>query len=231
MSLVVAIDGPAASGKSTVAKELAKRLGLVHIDTGAMYRAITYLVLKEGLDPQNEEQSCSVLDHVNLELTIDGKIIINGDDVTRIIREGEVTANVSYIASYKKIRLFLVDMQREMSKNLSIVMDGRDIGTYVLPNADVKIFMIASVETRAQRRHKENLEKGIPSDLKEIEAVIKKRDFIDSHREFAPLVPASDSITLDSSNINIEEAVEACIKIIEKKVEEKNKTFIPKEGE
>lgn len=140
MSLVVAIDGPAASGKSTVAKELAKRLGLVHIDTGAMYRAITYLVLKKGLDPENEEESCSVLGDVNLELTIDGKVFINGDDVTKIIREADVTNNVSYIASYKKIRLHLVELQRKMSKNLSVVMDGRDIGTYVLPHADVKIF-------------------------------------------------------------------------------------------
>ena len=219
MSLVVAIDGPAASGKSTMAKILAKRLGLVHIDTGAMYRAITHLVLKEGKDPKNEEEACSVLDHVNLELTIDGKVFINGEDVTRIIREGPVTNNVSYIASYKKIRLFLVELQRKMSKDLSVVMDGRDIGTYVLPDADVKIFQIASVETRALRRYKENEEKGIKSgELSEIEEVIRKRDYIDSHRDFAPLKPASDSVVLDTSNLSIEEAAEKCVNIIKEKL-------------
>jgi cytidylate kinase len=218
MSFSVAIDGPAASGKSTIAKELANCLGLVHIDTGAMYRAITYLCLKKGIDCQNKDKVNATLNQINIELTVDEKVFINGEDVTDAIRTSEVSDNVSYIAAIKEVRLFLVILQRDMTKNLSIVMDGRDIGTYVLPDAEIKIFMIASVEKRATRRFLENQQMGREGTYEEILANLKKRDYIDSHRDFAPLKPAEDSIILDTSDLTIPEVVEACKKIISAKL-------------
>ena len=213
----IAIDGPAAAGKSTVAKKVASILGFTYIDTGAMYRAFTYAVIKAGLDPENEEQSDSLIPGMAIELFEDGRVLCNGEDVTRVIREPIVSGNVSYIASYKNIRLALVDMQRKMAESKSVVMDGRDIGTYVLPNADVKIFQIASVETRAQRRYDENVSKGIPTSLDDVIADVRKRDYIDSHRDFAPLCQAEDAIPLDTSHMTIEESVEAVLKIIAEK--------------
>ena len=161
MSFSIAIDGPAAAGKSTVAKQVAKILNCVYIDTGAMYRAITWYALSKGVDPKDEEKVTALLPEIDLSLRLDGKVVVNDQDITKEIRTTEVADNVSYIASYKKIRLHLVELQRKMSKNVSVVMDGRDIGSYVLPHADVKIFQVASVETRAVRRYKENLEKGV----------------------------------------------------------------------
>jgi CMP/dCMP kinase len=213
----VAIDGPAAAGKSTVAKRVATLLGFTYIDTGAMYRAVTYAVIKKGLDPKNEEQSVTVLPGMDIELLPDGTVKCNGEDVTRVIREPLVSGNVSYIAAMKPIRLALVDMQRAMAQKKSVVMDGRDIGTYVLPNANVKIYQIASVETRAVRRYEENLAKGINTTLKEVEEDVRKRDYIDSNREFAPLKPATDSVLIDTSFMTVEQAVEAVLKVIRDK--------------
>jgi len=218
MSFSVAIDGPAASGKSTIAKELANVLGLVHIDTGAMYRAITLLCLKHGVDCQNEPEVIKLLDKASIELTVDEKVFLNGEDITSDIRTSVVSDNVSYIASCKEVRLFLVKLQRDMTKNLYIVMDGRDIGTYVLPDAEIKIFMIASVEKRAKRRFLENKEMGRDGTYEEILSNLKKRDYIDSHRDFSPLKPAEDSIILDTSDLSIEEVVVECKKIISNKL-------------
>lgn len=220
MSFSIAIDGPAAAGKSTVAKQVAKILNCVYIDTGAMYRAITWYALSKGVDPKDEEKVTALLPEIDLSLHLDGKVVVNDQDITKEIRTTEVADNVSYIASYKKIRLHLVELQRKMSKNVSVVMDGRDIGSYVLPHADVKIFQIASVETRAVRRYKENLEKGINCSIEEIEENLRKRDYIDSHREFAPLKKAEDSFVLDTSNMTIDEAVNAIIKIVKNKLGE-----------
>lgn len=220
MSFSIAIDGPAAAGKSTVAKQVAKILNCVYIDTGAMYRAITWYALSKGVDPKDEEKVTALLPEIDLSLHLDGKVIVNDQDITKEIRTTEVADNVSYIASYKKIRLHLVELQRKMSKNVSVVMDGRDIGSYVLPHADVKIFQVASVETRAVRRYKENLEKGINCSIEEIEENLRKRDYIDSHREFAPLKKAEDSFVLDTSNMTIDEAVNAIIKIVKNKLGE-----------
>lgn len=225
MNLVVALDGPSASGKSTIAHILAKRLGLVHIDTGAMYRAVTLLCFKRGVDPKDEKKACELLKDADIKLTIDDKVILNGEDVTKEIRNKYVSDNVSYIASYKTVRLFLVEQQRKLADNLSIVMDGRDIGTYVLPEADVKIYQVASVETRAQRRYKENQEKGISTSYEEVLENLKKRDYIDSHRDFAPLKPAKDSIILDTSNLTIEQVVDECERIIKEKVKERNENI------
>lgn len=218
--VVIAIDGPAAAGKSTVSKAVAKKLGYTYIDTGAMYRAFTEYVLRKGVDPQNEAECCKLIPEVEITLYPDGKVMCSGKDVTREIREPHVSGNVSYIASYKDIRLAMVELQRKMADKISVVMDGRDIGTYVLPNADVKIFQIASVEERAKRRFKENQEKGIPCTYEEIVADVEKRDRIDSSRAFAPLKPAEDSIQLDTSKLNIEESVNAVLEIIKNKVGE-----------
>ena len=220
MSFSIAIDGPAAAGKSTVAKQVAKILNCVYIDTGAMYRAITWYALSKGVDPKDEEKVTALLPEIDLSLHLDGKVVVNDQDITKEIRTTEVADNVSYIASYKKIRLHLVELQRKMSKNVSVVMDGRDIGSYVLPHADVKIFQVASVETRAVRRYKENLEKGINCSIEEIEENLRKRDYIDSHREFAPLKKAEDSFVLDTSNMTIDEAVNAIIKIVKNQLGE-----------
>ena len=215
--VAIAIDGPAAAGKSTVAKIVAKRLGFVYIDTGAMYRAFTWYVLHRGLDPKNEEASCSLIPEVRISLKEDGSVFVCGHDVTRAIREPLVSSNVSYIASYKGIRLALIDLQRELGEKDNCVMDGRDIGSYVLPHAEVKIFQIASVETRAKRRFLENQEKGIPTTYEEVVADVKNRDYIDSHRDFDPLMQAEDAIPLDTSDMTIEEVVDAILRIVEEK--------------
>ena len=216
--VVIAIDGPAAAGKSTVSKAVAKKLGYTYIDTGAMYRAFTEYCLRKGVDCENEAECCKLIPEVEITLYPDGKVMCTGKDVTREIREPRVSGNVSYIASYKDIRLAMVDQQRKMAEKVSVVMDGRDIGTYVLPNADVKIFQIASVEERAKRRYLENQEKGIPCTFEDIVADVEKRDRIDSSRAFAPLKPAEDSILLDTSTMTIEESVQAVLDIIKEKV-------------
>ena len=216
-NISIAIDGPAAAGKSTIAKRVAKILGYVYIDTGAMYRAFTWAVMEAGLNPEDEEASCSLIGKVKIDLLENGVVLCNDVDVTRAIREPRVSGNVSYIASYKNIRLELVDMQRALAESKSVVMDGRDIGTYVLPKAEVKIYQIASVECRAKRRYDENLSKGIPTSMDDVIADVKKRDYIDSHRDFAPLRQAEDAIALDTSEMSIEEVVEAVLNIVHEK--------------
>lgn len=215
--ITIAIDGPAAAGKSTVAKLVAKALNITYIDTGAMYRAFTWYALEKGLNCQDEKSCIKLIKEVNIELRPNNVVLCNNIDVTRQIREPRVSSQVSYIASYKDVRLFLVEQQRAMAQKVSVVMDGRDIGTYVLPDADVKIFQIASVETRAVRRYDENIAKGIDCTLEEIERDVRSRDYIDSHRNFAPLKPAPDSVLLDTSYLTIEESVDKVLQIIEKK--------------
>lgn len=215
--IAIAIDGPAAAGKSTVAKKVASILHFTYIDTGAMYRAVTYAVIDKGLDPKNEAQSVTVLPSISIDMLPDGTIICNDKDVTKIIREPLVSDNVSYIAAMKPVRLALIEMQRELAKSKSLVMDGRDIGSYVLPDADVKIFQVASVETRAARRYEENLQKGMKTTLEEVSNNLKERDRIDSGREFDPLKAADDSILLDTSNLSIDEAVDAVLELVHEK--------------
>ena len=223
MKITVAIDGPAAAGKSTIAKIVANKKGYTYIDTGAMYRAYTWYCLQKGVDCKDEAACAALIPEVTIKLRPGGLVLCNDNDITRQIREPIINANVSFIASYKDIRLFLVDQQRKMAGKHSVIMDGRDIGTYVLPDADVKIFQIASVETRAKRRYDENMEKGIACTLEEIEQDVRNRDYIDSHRAFAPLKAAPDSILLDTSDMTIEEVAQAVIEIIDKKIEEKEK--------
>ena len=216
----VAIDGPAAAGKSTIAKKVAKILNLVYIDTGAMYRSVTWYALSKGIDCQDEKAVCDLMSEVTIELKPDGTVICCGQDVTREIRTTVVAGNVSYVASYKDVRLALVELQRQMAESVSVIMDGRDIGTYVLPNAEVKIFQVASVQERARRRYEENIEKGIPCELEQIEKDLIRRDQIDSTRAFAPLRPAEDSILLDTSTMSIEEVVAKVVEIIKERIGE-----------
>ncbi len=221
IKIAVAIDGPAAAGKSTVAKKVAEIKGFTYIDTGAMYRAFTWYCLEKGIDCQDEKACVSLISEIHIELKPNHIVLCNGQDVSREIREPRVSSQVSYIASYKDIRLALVDSQRKMAEKDSVIMDGRDIGTYVLPNAEVKIFQIASVETRAVRRYEENLGKGIKCTLEEIDADVRKRDYIDSHREFAPLKAAPDAVLLDTSYMTVDEVVQNVLDIIDEKMKEK----------
>jgi cytidylate kinase len=222
MKLIIAIDGPAAAGKSTVAKKLAKKLNITYIDTGAMYRAFTLYVIQQGLNPQDQIVAEACIPHVHIILKANGDVLLNQQVVTDAIRQPNVSANVSYIASYKAIRLALVALQRDMASQDSVVMDGRDIGTYVLPNATVKIYQIASVETRAVRRYEENISKGIACTLESVEADLRNRDYIDSHRDFAPLKPAQDSILIDTSFMSVDEVVHRILDIISKKTGHKH---------
>ena len=221
--IAVAIDGPAAAGKSTVAKKVAETKGFTYIDTGAMYRAFTWYCLEKGIDCQDEKACVSLIPEIHIELKPNHIVLCNGQDVSKEIRETRVSSQVSYIASYKGIRLALVESQRKMAEKDSVIMDGRDIGTYVLPNAEVKIFQIASVETRAVRRYEENLGKGIKCTLEEIDADVRKRDYIDSHREFAPLKAAPDAVLLDTSYMTVDEVVKNVLDIIDEKMKEKEK--------
>ena len=221
MKIAIAIDGPAAAGKSTVAKKVAEIKGYTYIDTGAMYRAYTWYCLQKGVDCQDEAACVALIPEIHIELKPNHVVLCNGIDVSGPIRESNVSSNVSYIASYKDIRLFLVEQQRKMAEVDSVIMDGRDIGTYVLHNAEVKIYQIASVETRAVRRYEENIAKGMNCTLEEIEEDVRKRDYIDSHRAFAPLKPAPDSVLLDTSYMSVDEVVQAVIDIIDKKTAER----------
>ena len=221
MKLAIAIDGPAAAGKSTIAKKVALMRGFTYIDTGAMYRAFTWYCLQKGVNCEDEKACCALIPEVNIELKPGYVVLCNGVDVSKPIRGTEVSGNVSYIASYKDIRLALVELQRKMAEKDSVIMDGRDIGTYVLPNADVKIFQVASVEKRAERRDKENQEKGIPCTYEDVVADVEKRDRIDSSRAFAPLKPAEDAIHLDTSDLTIDEVVAEVNRIIDQKLAEK----------
>jgi len=211
---VIAIDGPAAAGKSTIAQKIASRLGYVYIDTGAMFRAITLKALKRGIDLQDEQQVESLLVGTDIKLSDTKDVYLDGEKVTDEIRMPEVSRNVSIVAAYKSVRDEMKARQIQYAKENSVVMDGRDIGTAVLPDADVKIFMTATVDVRAQRRYQENLLRNIPSDLESLKKEIKLRDELDSTREHAPLTKADDAIEIDTSLLTIEEAVDKIIKIV-----------------
>ncbi len=222
-NLKIAIDGPASSGKSTIAKLLAEEYNLVYVDTGAMYRALTFQALKNGIQVDQEDELMDLLS--DLDITFkrieDGQLVfVNGQDVTQNIRQNDVTNNVSMVASFEKVREELVERQREIAEDTGVAMDGRDIGTVVLPKADVKIFLVASVEERAIRRHLENQEKGIESNLEKLKEEIIARDTFDSNREVSPLKQAEDAVLLDTTSQSILEVVDKCKEIIRKKLKE-----------
>ncbi|HDR4419517.1 TPA: (d)CMP kinase [Bacillus cereus] len=213
----IAIDGPAAAGKSTVAKVVAKKLSYVYIDTGAMYRAITYAALEQKVDIENEEQLMKVVKNVKIEFQQGEStqlVFLNGQDVSEVIRTPEVTNRVSIVAKHRLVREEMVRRQQELAEKGGVVMDGRDIGTHVLPDAEVKIFMLASVEERAERRHLENMNKGFDSNLEQLKEEIAQRDKLDSEREVSPLKKADDALELDTTSLSIEEVVQKIMSIV-----------------
>ena len=220
----IAIDGPASSGKSTVAKIIAKDFNYTYLDTGAMYRAATYMALRNHLTENDVDEIVTLLETYSISFgrSENGEqlVFVGYVDVTHPIRENDVTNNVSWVAAIPEVREKLVHLQQLIAAQGGIVMDGRDIGTVVLPDAELKIFLVASVEERAERRYKENLEKGIPADLETLKREIAERDYKDSHREVSPLKPAADSIHFDTTGIGIAEVV--------KFIEEKAKKIIDK---
>ena len=216
--ITIAIDGPAASGKSTVAKEVAKALNYIYIDSGAKYRALTLKALRSNIDVKDE---ASLVEMTKVsKITLDGiHIYLDDEDVSEAIRSIDVTNNVSAVSSYEGVREEMVNLQKEYGRKGGIVMDGRDIGTTVFPNAELKIFQIASVEERANRRYKENMIKGIACDLNTLKEEIKVRDFKDSTRSVSPLRKASDAIELDTSNLEPKEVVDKIIELARKIIE------------
>jgi CMP/dCMP kinase len=211
----VAIDGPAGAGKSTIAKMLAKKLNFVYIDTGAMYRAITYKALKLNINLGDESQY-QFLDSTNIQLTEDDRVLIDGEDVTKEIRERDVTNHVSAVSSLKIVREKLVNLQREMAKKTNVIMDGRDIGSHVLTDAQVKIYLTASVDERAKRRYLELLQTKAKSevDYDKLKEEINRRDYLDSNRELNPLKQAEDALLVDTSNYSIDEVINKLSEII-----------------
>ena len=217
----VAIDGPAGAGKSTLARRLAADLGYIYVDTGAMYRTIGLYALRAGKDPKDNEAVNAMLPEISLKLdSIEGEqhIYLNGEDVSTAIRTEEAGMAASAVGANPAVRAFLLDLQRDMAKTQDILMDGRDIGTVVLPNATVKIFLTASPEARAARRWKEYQQKGVEVTYEDVLADVKQRDYQDTHRAAAPLKQADDAVLLDTSEMNFEQSLEAMKKIITEKV-------------
>ncbi len=215
----IAIDGPAGSGKSTVAKIAAKELGFIYVDTGAMYRAMAYYCLQHGIDPKAQdavEENCDKMDVSICYVSGEQQVLLNGEDVSKFIRTEEVSHATSVISAYPKVRETLLGLQRELAATRDVIMDGRDIGTNVLPHAECKIFLTASVETRANRRYLEYKDKGETCDLEEIKKEIAERDARDMNREIAPLKQAEDATLLDTSNLDIQQVV-AVVKELAKK--------------
>lgn len=211
----VAIDGPAGSGKSTISKRVAEQLNLTHIDTGAMYRAITYYALNEGFD-LNDERSYAFMERIKLRYDKD-RIYIDNVDVTGHIRSDAVTKNVSKVSSFPYVRKILVHIQKEAAKDIDVIMDGRDIGTVVLPDADLKIFLTAHVKERAKRRLKDNEGLGVTQDIDTLAKELQERDLKDSTRKESPLVVASDAIIIDTTSYTIEDTIERITNEILKK--------------
>ena len=214
----IAIDGPAAAGKSTIAKMVAKNLNYTYIDTGAMYRCVAYATLKQGLAFEDEKAVSDLLKNMQIEMKPEGTIYLNGEDVTSSIRQNEVSMGASIVSKYQAVREFLVEKQREMAQGGGVILDGRDIGTVVLKDAELKIYQIASIECRALRRHKENLERGMASDLEAIKKEIAMRDEQDMNRQISPLKKADDAIEIDTSEMSLEEVVSRVMELVESKI-------------
>ncbi|WP_047152647.1 (d)CMP kinase [Aneurinibacillus tyrosinisolvens] len=220
----IAIDGPAGAGKSTVAQRVAKELGILYIDTGAMYRALTYTALVHKCSVENERQLYSLLEGMNLKLDlVNGyqHIYINDEDVTDVIRSTEVSSHVSAVAMHPSVRRTMVELQRQMARNQNVVMDGRDIGTHVLPEAELKIFLTASIEERAHRRYSELVQRGVRTDLKQLMHEIAERDRKDSEREAAPLRKAEDAVLLDTTGLDIDQVVRRIVEMYKEKAGER----------
>lgn len=222
MGINIAIDGPGSAGKSTVARAVAKQLGFIYVDTGAIYRAIGLKFVRTGKSFTNEN-IISVLPGTELSLThIDGEqhIIIDGEDVSSFIRTQEISSAASKVSAVPEVRAFLLDLQRNIARKNNVIMDGRDVGTVILPNAEVKIFLTANVEVRARRRHRELMAKGLetPDTFERVLKEVAERDKADSERATAPLKPAEDAVLVDTSDMDFEQSVQTVINIIRRKV-------------
>lgn len=216
MSMNIAIDGPAGAGKSTIAKRLAKKLGFIYVDTGAMYRAMAYYFLQHNIDAKDENAIAAACPDVDVTITYENgeqQVLLNGENVNGVIRNEEVGNMASSTSVYPVVRKKLVELQRQLAKSADVIMDGRDIGTCVLPDAQVKIYLTASSATRAKRRYDELTEKEVSCDLAEIEKDIIDRDYRDMHRETSPLRQAEDAVLVDSSEMNIDEVVDAIYQV------------------
>ncbi|MEE0006298.1 MAG: (d)CMP kinase [Ruminococcus sp.] len=222
MSIAIAIDGPAGAGKSSLSKEVAKELSFIYVDTGALYRTIGLAASRRGLKKEDKAEIISMLNDIDVKLSINDEgtqiVLLNGEDVSSFIRTPEASMFASAVSAIPEVRAFLLGLQRNMAKSDNVIMDGRDIGTVVLPDAKIKIFLTASPEKRAMRRHKENIEKGIDSTYEEVLKDVNQRDYQDSHREIAPLKPAEDSVLVDTSDYDFEGSKELLLKVIKERM-------------
>ena len=218
MSIAIALDGPAGAGKSSIARRAAKALGYIYVDTGALYRTIGLAAMRNGVEPVPSREVDALLAAIRVEMTFNEAgeqiVLLNGEDVSGEIRTPEASMMASKISAVPAVRAYLLDLQRDMAKTNNVIMDGRDIGTVVLPDAKVKIFLTASPEARAQRRYKELLEKGMDVNYDDILRDVAERDYNDTHREIAPLKPAEGSVTVDTTALDFEQSVEAIINVI-----------------
>lgn len=219
--IAVAIDGPAGAGKSTIAQKVASELGFIYVDTGALYRTIAFACINKEIDITNLNAVSGILEHTDIRVVFfngEQKVLLNDEDVSDKIRTEKVSMAASAVSAIPQVRKFLLDLQRNFAKTDNVIMDGRDIGTVVLPNAQVKIFLTASPETRADRRYKQLIEKGKKPDYNKILEDIIKRDYNDSHREIAPLKPAEDSVLVDTTSLTLEQSISKIAEIIKEQI-------------
>lgn len=222
MSVAIALDGPAGAGKSSIAKRVAKALDFIYVDTGAFYRTIGLAATRKGVDPKPSEEVEKLLSEITVDLNFNDKgeqiVLLDGEDVSEFIRTPEASMMASKISAVPSVRAYLLDLQRNMAKAHNVIMDGRDIGTVVLPDAKVKIFLTASPEARSQRRYKELCEKGMDVKYEDILKDVITRDYNDSHRETAPLKPAEDCVMVDTTELDFEQSVEKIISVIKENI-------------
>ena len=222
MSVAIALDGPAGAGKSSIAKKAAKALDFIYVDTGALYRTIGLAATRKGVEPKPSPEVEKLLSEITVDLTFNDKdeqiVLLDGEDVSGLIRTPEASMMASKISAVPSVRAYLLDLQRNMAKSHNVIMDGRDIGTVVLPDAKVKIFLTASPEARAQRRYKELCEKGMDVKYEDILNDVITRDYNDSHRETAPLKPAEGCVTVDTTELDFEQSVEKIISVIKENI-------------
>lgn len=224
--MIITIDGPAGSGKSSTAKALARKINFKYLDTGAMYRALTFKLLKRNVDPRDIRSLNDILEDTRIDLVSnhDGlRVILDGEDVTDLIRSREVNEMVSDISVIKEVRDFLVPQQRRFAEGNDVIAEGRDIGTVVFPDAELKIFMIASLDQRSRRRLLEENERGNNSDMETVQSILEKRDFIDSHRDVSPLKKADDAVVIDTSGLSFDEQVNMIVDLYNKLRDTRNK--------
>lgn len=217
----IAIDGPSGAGKSSVSKEVARRLGIIYVDTGALYRTIGYYIRQKNILPTDNKSVISELPNINLEIKYSEKgqsVFLNGEDLGDAIRQPEISMYASAVSAIPEVRAFLLDTQRDIARSNSVIMDGRDIGTVILPDAEVKIFLTATLENRAKRRYDELSAKGMAVDFKDVLREMEERDKNDAGRDVAPAVAAKDAIVLDNTGFTVEQSVDAVLDIINKKV-------------